>query len=169
MDNIKMENTVEKTDNNITKINKDDLIAYMKKAISLGIDVKKAIQEASIESFKDISDIEGWYISERSTGAEIAKRHKKVVKDTTSWFTTFSNKEAAESAQTLAPLSQILAYYNTCSNSDRVRFAITPKINGEFSIEKHTDFKTLFDFTTEEEALRFLNNNRDLLKKHFQI
>ena len=122
-------------------------------------------KEATINSWKDLKKIEGYYISTSSYIADSGlvaphQEHKNI----------FLNEKYAKSALALAQISQLLPYYDTDVKWD----STTPKHciyrqKGKIAINTLISSFEILAFNTREEAERFLKYNEQLVKDYFML
>lgn len=123
-------------------------------------------KENTINSWKDLKKVEGYYISTSSyivhNDGSLAphQEHKNV----------FLNEKYAKSALAMAQISQLLPYYNTDNNynTSHYKYCITRDLNN-IVIHQWSSTYHLLSFNTIGEAERFLKYNMQLIKDYFMM
>lgn len=124
-------------------------------------------KEAVVNCWEDLHKVKGVYISVNSTIHAIgscedyANSYNKNV---------FLNEKYAKSALALAQISQLLPYYDTNVdwNPASTKYCIDA-VNGKIEINGWWKTFHVLAFNTREEAKRFLEHNKQLVKEYYMM
>lgn len=121
-------------------------------------------KEEKINSWKDLKEIEGVFITRSSCIIDYKGGNNAINKN------VFLNEKYAKSALALAQISQLLPYYdsNVDWNSFATKYCIL-KIHNKIYIDMFQSQYHLLAFKSREEAERFLKHNEQLVKDYFMI
>ena len=121
-------------------------------------------KEEKINSWKDLKEIEGVFITKCSYIIKYEGSNDDVNKN------IFFNEKYAKSALALAQISQLLPYYD--SNVDwgnaTYKYCIVREYN-KISINRWTSVYHVLAFNSRVEAERFLKYNEQLVKDYFML
>lgn len=122
-----------------------------------------------VKTLKDIENVSGYYID---TFGKIT--HSKVrISPKCSPKELFLTEKHAKMALAIAQISQLMPYYGGEITMDEYRLGVKCFriwfVENNFKVIKGEKLPYFLTFHTEEQALRFLINNRDLLRDYFMI
>ena len=121
-------------------------------------------KEATINSWEDLRNIKGVFIDYASNIQECEAFQCDENRN------TFLNEKYAKSALALAQISQLLPYYDSKVDWDRVTVKhCIVRIGNEIHIDVCQSLYHLLAFNSKEEAKRFLKYNEQLVKDYFML